>query len=114
LTPHSFHEKPLHITLGQQNSTIELENQPQKCMTQGKIEAWKIQPFTQKLSHGTTLAIEEIYEVWKTQSLNRENQGSNSTNERRINQWKNWPLNHKINRRNAFPKEEFTNGKFTH
>ncbi len=52
-----------------------------------KIEVWKIQPFTKKLrygksnhspkklSHGTTLAIEEIYEVWKTQSLNRENQG---------------------------------------
>lgn len=79
-----------------------------------KSKVWKIQPFTQKISHGTTLAIEEIYEVWKTQSLNRENQGSNSTNERRINQWKNWPLNHKINRRNAFPKEEFTNGKFTH
>ncbi len=95
-------------------------------MSQGKIEAWKIQPFTKKLrygksnhspkklSHGTTLAIEEIYEVWKTQSLNRENQGYNCTNERRINQWKNWPLNHKINRRNASPKEEFADGKFTH
>jgi hypothetical protein len=37
-----------------------------------KIEVWKIQPFTQKNSHGTTLAIDEIYEVWKTQSLNRD------------------------------------------
>jgi hypothetical protein len=60
LASHSFYDNPLHKTLGQQNSTIELENQRQKCMIQRKIEVWKIQPFTQKISPATTLANEEM------------------------------------------------------
>jgi hypothetical protein len=48
LAPHSLYDNPLHKTLGQ------------RCMTQRKIEVWKIQPFTQKISHGTTPANEEM------------------------------------------------------
>jgi len=90
LASHSIYDNPLHKTLGQQNSTIELENQWQKCMTQRKIEVWKIQPFTQKISPATTLANEEMRYS-------------------KLNHWIG-----KIRDKIALVKKKFTNGKISH